>query len=292
MTPNVSTRPLFDAFNLSADTRRMLYADVLGQTAGPSATALAYRTHPTPSPPVVLTHAVVVLHRSGCRRIVLRCGGRGTACEVTSRCVSLYPTGWEVTPGYREPGEGLLIGLTPRLLADVAGPLGVAPVLPPLWGIADDVLDGICETLWRSPGAGASATDALARAAATHALERYAPRRPAPPGWMQRTERFIHENLTEALTVEQLAAAAGLSRAHFSRLFKHACGRSPHAFVLRRRIDRAKELLRAEPDLPLAQVAAKVGFCDQGHLTRRFRQVTGLTPAAYRAQIPHERPNG
>ncbi|MBY0459588.1 MAG: AraC family transcriptional regulator, partial [Gemmataceae bacterium] len=148
----------------------------------------------------------------------------------------------------------------------------------------DEVLEGICETLWRNRGGTPAVTDALARAAVTHVFERYAPPKPTVPGWFQRAERFVGENLASPLSVEALAAAAGLSRAHFSRLFKRTCGLSPHEFVLRRRVDRARELLAREPGLTLAEVAAEVGFYDQSHFGARFREQVGLTPAAYRAK--------
>lgn len=88
-----------------------------------------------------------------------------------------------------------------------------------------------------------------------------------------------------------MAAAAGMSRSHFTRLFKAATGESPRAFVVGRRIEKAKELLEADPELPLAELAAEVGFCDQSHLTSHFRKLAGRTPAAFRNEVRHKSPS-
>ena len=73
----------------------------------------------------------------------------------------------------------------------------------------------------------------------------------------------------------------GVSISHFEVLFKKSTGLSPHKYLLRCRVERSKELLRCE-DLSLAQVAARTGFCDQGHLTRHFKRIVGVTPSGYR----------
>lgn len=77
-----------------------------------------------------------------------------------------------------------------------------------------------------------------------------------------------------------LAATAGLSRFHFSRLFKLETGMTPGRFIETLRIERAKALIDVG-DLPLVEIAYKTGFSDQSHFTRRFRKTTGMTPGAY-----------
>jgi AraC family transcriptional regulator len=83
--------------------------------------------------------------------------------------------------------------------------------------------------------------------------------------------------------VTELAACAGLSPYHFARAFKRSTGESPHAFVLRRRIIRARQAL-AE-GLPLAETAALCGFSSQSHFTERFRAQTGITPGRFLRQL-------
>ncbi len=82
-----------------------------------------------------------------------------------------------------------------------------------------------------------------------------------------------------------MAAAAGLSRAHFSREFRKAFGDSPHAYLLTRRLERAAALLRST-DHSVAEVCLEVGLTSVGSFTTSFKQMFGVTPTAYRAQAP------
>jgi AraC family transcriptional regulator len=93
---------------------------------------------------------------------------------------------------------------------------------------------------------------------------------------------YIHRNLNSALTLRELAAVAHLSPYHFARLFKVSTGLPPRRYVIARRVDRAKRLLRGGDDLSLAQVAARSGFWDQGHFTRHFKRLVGVTPKQFR----------
>lgn len=89
----------------------------------------------------------------------------------------------------------------------------------------------------------------------------------------------------EPLEVEDLAAAAGLSRAHFSREFRRAFGVSPHAYLLTRRLERAAALLRST-DNSVAEVCVAVGLQSVGSFTTSFKRAFGATPTAYRASFP------
>jgi AraC-like DNA-binding protein len=285
-------RHVYDPFRLSVELQKQLYSEVVARSEGPRAAVLAYRTRgPVANAPTgVFVYPSVILHRRGRRRVTHSHNGAQTESFAGDRLVSVFPAGWEVRAGYLEPCEGLIVALTPALLAEVARPLGVEAAFPQRAGFADEVLEGVCETLWRGNAGSVPVADSLARALAARVLECYAPARPLVPAWFRRAEKFVLEHLAGPLSVESVADAAGLSRAHFSRLFKRACGLSPHEFVLRRRVERAKELLLSDPQLALAEVAAEVGFCDQSHLTARFRELTGRTPAAYRSEGPHASP--
>ena len=96
----------------------------------------------------------------------------------------------------------------------------------------------------------------------------------------------------EPLAVTDLAAAAGLSAAHFSRQFKATFGESPHQYLLTRRLERAAALLRAT-DWSVADICFAVGAQSVGSFTGSFRRVFGMAPLAYRAAYPPaERPYG
>ena len=89
----------------------------------------------------------------------------------------------------------------------------------------------------------------------------------------------------ERLDVDDLARAAGLSRAHFSREFRHAFGESPHAYLLTRRLERAASLLR-NTDRPVADICFSVGLQSVGSFTTSFTRTYGASPMAYRARFP------
>jgi AraC-like DNA-binding protein len=89
----------------------------------------------------------------------------------------------------------------------------------------------------------------------------------------------------EPLGVDDLAAVAGLSRAHFSREFRRAFGESPHAYLLTRRLERAASLLRTT-DRSVADVCFSVGLQSVGSFTTSFTRTYGVPPQAYRAAHP------
>jgi AraC-like DNA-binding protein len=89
----------------------------------------------------------------------------------------------------------------------------------------------------------------------------------------------------EPLDVDDLARAAGLSRAHFSREFRRAFGESPHAYLLTRRLERAAALLRGT-DHSVADVCLSVGLRSVGSFTTSFTRTYGVSPTAYRAGFP------
>ena len=89
----------------------------------------------------------------------------------------------------------------------------------------------------------------------------------------------------EPLDVDDLARAAGLSRAHFSREFRRAFGESPHAYLLTRRLERAAALLRTT-DRSVAEICFSVGLRSVGSFTSSFTRTYGKSPTAYRTAFP------
>ena len=102
-----------------------------------------------------------------------------------------------------------------------------------------------------------------------------------PPATLRRIRDYVDSHLDQNIELESLAATAELSLYHFARTFKQSEGTTPHAFVLERRLARARELL-TRTDLSLSEVAFAVGFADQSHFTRRFRQMVGVSPGQFR----------
>lgn len=98
-----------------------------------------------------------------------------------------------------------------------------------------------------------------------------------------KVREFVDTNLESDLTVEGMAAEAGISPFHFSRLFRATFGMPPYRYVLQMRIARAAHLLRAERERTVADIALDVGFASQSHLTHAFKSQMGQTPARWRA---------
>jgi AraC family transcriptional regulator len=126
------------------------------------------------------------------------------------------------------------------------------------------------ETLMRRPSPGGAPG-----ATAPAGLPRYK---------LRQVMEFIEAHLDRSIVLEHLAAAAGVSPFHFHRQFKKSTSLTPRQYILHKRIERAKALLSESP-LPLAEVAAQVGFADQSHFTTAFRLATSMTPRSYRLAI-------
>jgi AraC family transcriptional regulator len=101
------------------------------------------------------------------------------------------------------------------------------------------------------------------------------------PWQMRRVRDHIARHLETSIPVEDLAKLVSLSAGHFCRAFKESFGDTPHAYIMRARLERAQELMLTSPE-PLGQIALACGHSDQAHFSRRFRQQMGETPNAWR----------
>jgi AraC-like DNA-binding protein len=108
----------------------------------------------------------------------------------------------------------------------------------------------------------------------------------APPArHLLRARDLADARYFEPLDVDDLARAAGLSRAHFSREFRRAFGESPHAYLLTRRLERAAALLRGT-DRSVADICFSIGLQSVGSFTTSFTRTYGISPTVYRARFP------
>jgi len=98
---------------------------------------------------------------------------------------------------------------------------------------------------------------------------------------MERLEKHIDNSLADHISVDELAGMVCMSRSHFHDVFRIQTGQTPYQFVMNRRLDRARELLR-ESDLAVSDVAAQVGFTSQSALTNAFSKHLGTTPGQIR----------
>ena len=134
--------------------------------------------------------------------------------------------------------------------------------------------------------------DSVEQALAVALVERYAASRPSPviyrgglgPARLRKVTELVDARTDGDLSLDDMANYVKLSVAHFSQMFRRSTGQSPHQFVLRHRIERAKEILRTE-EVGVLNVALACGFKTQQHFARVFRQVCGVSPTEYRREF-------
>ncbi|HEU4386732.1 MAG TPA: AraC family transcriptional regulator [Blastocatellia bacterium] len=95
---------------------------------------------------------------------------------------------------------------------------------------------------------------------------------------------YVEDNLAGNITLRDLAAVVGLSVSHFKILFREAVGVSPHQYLIKRRVERARDLL-GEDELSIGQIAIETGFVDQSHLGRHTQRILGVSPRALRQML-------
>lgn len=205
------------------------------------------------------------------------------------------PAGQPVAFRWHGDVHVLMLGFEGWFFERVAAELGCSVALSTEVNTATLPADHPASTLVRQlalemeAGPGSSlVADGLARAIAVLLLRRFQNLPPvksepaAPPAAVLRAVTLMRRRLAEPLSLEQLAAAAGLSPFHFARQFKTATGHPPHEYLIRLRVDRAQELLRQHGrSWNMAAVAQEVGFSDQSHLARHFKRVLGITPGEF-----------
>ncbi len=162
--------------------------------------------------------------------------------------------------------------------------------------VNDPIIKNFCEIGQRELGmAGAGGRlylEGLATALTVHLLRTQGTTKRAPtphkgglaPVRLRRVVEFITAHLEEDIALPDLAAVAELSTHHFGEAFKASTGRPPYGYVMDRRVERARELLR-DGERPIAEIAYAAGFSSQAHLTTNFRRVTGVTPGRFRRSL-------
>jgi AraC family transcriptional regulator len=178
-------------------------------------------------------------------------------------------------------------------MATEAGIRRVKGLYAPNFGGRDLVLFGLAQALagtMEQPDDGtAMFSDCIALAFFAHIVRAYGSvpaegrntRGGLAPWQLRRAYEFIDANLGADPSISEVADQCGLSSSYFSRAFKRETGFSPHQWLIKRRVERAKELLR-EPDLRLAEIAQICGFADQSHFARVFSKFESFSPGRWR----------
>ena len=213
----------------------------------------------------------------------------------------LFPGGMTLMPvkhvnwgAWDRPLQGFNLSLKPELLTrNAAELLAVEHVeVPPQQPFYDPLILQIGLALKadlesQRPG-GRLYAETMATALAVHILRNYSIHTHQPvhasgglsPTPLKLVMDYINDYLDQELSLEELAAIAQLSAFHFCRAFKRSTGVTPHQYVIRQRVERAKQLLK-DGKLGIAEVAIACGFTHQSHLNRHFKRLTGVTPKQF-----------
>ena len=179
-----------------------------------------------------------------------------------------------------------------RLAEEVFGRDPKRVELRPQLGVTDPLLEQLALALLRAMCTAEAGTglyvDQLAQTIAAQMLRAHcsgigtrAPADGTPPSKFSRVVDYIDAAIDGDLTLDAMAEVAGMNPFYFARAFRNRFGETPHQFVLRRRIDRAKRLL-SETETPLVEIALSCGFASQSHFASVFHRHVGLTPSRYR----------
>lgn len=223
--------------------------------------------------------------------------GRPTPHVKVPGAIFLYPEG--VLPFVRQSTETELImcSLDQEFVRTVQAELGGKYVVNASGpnGFHDDAMSSLLNLLKEEAKAGGQSgqlyADHLTYALTVRLLTRERPTtefrrcdRALPSSRLRRVVEFMEAELSAQLDLNALAIQSGYSRNHFLRMFRGATGHTPHQFLLRLRVKRAQAMMRNK-SVNLVDVAVECGFSSHAHLSRVFRQLTGVTPSEYRRNI-------
>ena len=240
---------------------------------------------------------IIVAYKRGVTLMNRRSTGDWRNEHVGPGCISLLTHATESHWRWGEDIEVTHLYLSPGTMAQAAAEAYDRHInkveLRDVLRADDPVLVGIAASLAqesREAGLGGRLyAEALRNHACVHILRHYANvvfREPSHSGGLSRAQcqllnQYFEGNLDRSFSLVDLAGVVQLSEFHFARKFRNEFGCPPHAYVMRKRIERAKAQL-ARGNIPLKVVAASSGFSDQSHMTRLFRRLLGVTPAEYR----------
>lgn len=271
--------------------------------------AITGHTRPVPSssslelsPPLGLAVAryetspgIIELAEAPVHRIRVHAGApvRGTCgaqpFRYTRGDIDVLPSGASDRWHERDPSSALMLELSPRLVRRAAEDVGRDPdrtALAPQHQIRDPQIEHIVYALEAHHRAGRPNgtlyEDSLGVALALHLLGQFAISVRSPRGLsrpqLRRVTEFIEAHLGDDLSLERLSVVAGVSASHLKTLFKRSTGSPVHAFVMQRRVERARTLLQ-RGEMPASQIALAAGFAHQSHMARCVRRILGVNPA-------------
>lgn len=219
------------------------------------------------------------------------------ACEGVGQWRIGQPSDFDLVPGGASgfwedhvACDMVSVRLAPSLITSTAEALGLpanrtqlAPKIGARDPLVEHVVHAILAELRAPEPAGRIYADSLATALSIRLLQSFAPvgaagRQTLSKPQIRRLVEFVEANLDGELTLDQLAGVAGMSIPHLTTLFRRTMGQSAHAYVMERRVQRARTLL-LDQRMSISEVALETGFAHQSHLARWMRRLLGVTPS-------------
>ncbi len=250
-------------------------------------------------PPDMVEHSCpqhrIIIHDSTLRSPIIETfEGQQLRFPVSRGTVRVLPANAQTWAYWQAERQFIMLAFDPNLLThQVAETTDGNPVeLLSLINPSDPLIHSIglaLKTELESGGIGGRLyVDAITTALMAHLLRHYSVQNYSSPpivnglprSALRKVLEYIHEHLDQDLALTRLAAIAHMSPSYFSRLFKQSTGLSPHQYVIRYRIERAKQLLR-QSKLSIAEIAYSLGFTHQSHFSHHFKHLTGISPKTF-----------
>jgi AraC family transcriptional regulator len=265
----------------------------------------------------LLQHSLVIADPKSCFQAERHVDGKFKHYAHGNGRVDVIPAFLSHRTNWDREVEFSVIAICPTLLVGVASPLenrttqelmqGEIELIPQL-AIDDPVIQQLALALKLEIQTGCMSGrlygESLGTALAARLVQNYAVSKPSfefkantlAQSQLERVIDYMKANLTQDLSILDLATLTGMSESHFSRSFKRSVGIAPYQYLMQQRVERAKQLLEqrslalAKPPpqqkppgtgIAISTIALDCGFANQTHLTKVFRQMTGMTPKAY-----------
>ena len=230
---------------------------------------------------------VLALHLGGSRKVRAVTGQGLSRAQSTPGMVTILPPGQPVA--FRTEGSVRVATLHVSRGADDDGPLErLARGTAPRFAFRDPYVSASIEAMLQAARSDRPvAPDYLSKLAdallchLAQLADLGPPERAIEGARLRELVQYVDAHLGERLSLDELAARAGMSRAQFTRSFREATGESAHRYVTRRRVETAQRLLK-QTQRDLAWIANETGFSSQSHFTRQFHALTGNTPGRFR----------
>lgn len=261
----------------------------------------SYHLQPGSTTEVCLNHHVIGVNVGPAINCRFKLDGRTHRFPVLPGEMNLVPEGHCFEAAWQQPTQSMTLNISTALLSRTALALwddNQFELLPNLQfqdPFVTQLALAVSQEL-NNPNPNSMYIDIMGNTLAAHLLQRFSNRRDSKEFNKKHSAKgeLSHKKLTSvfeyieahiglSMTVKGLAEVAGISQYHFSRAFKRSTGLSPHQYILKQRIIKAKQLL-LQKDMRISDIALICGFNSQSHLNRHFKGITGVTPTKFRSQ--------